>query len=97
MDYFSTGQHLVEDPSTAVIDNLLAFVINNPTLALLEFGNVIVRRDYVTNEGVRIIGGGGAGHDPAYAGYVGKGMLNAAIHGSCLLYLHYRSSISYVC
>lgn len=84
MDYFLNGKHLVNEPTTVVTETLLAAVINNPSLALLEFGNVIVQRDYDTIENVRIISGGGSGHDPAYTGYVGKGMLTAAIHG-----LHY--------
>lgn len=81
MDYFLTGKHLCNDASTIATEVLLASVVNNPSLALLEFGNVIVRRDYSSIENVRIIGGGGSGHDPAYAGYVGKGMLTAAIQG----------------
>lgn len=84
MDYFSSGKHLYNDESTVVTETLFAAVVNNPSLALLEFGNVIVRRDYHSIENVRIISGGGSGHDPAYSGYVGKGMLTAAIQGTYL-------------
>ncbi len=31
---------------------------------------------------VAIISGGGAGHEPAHAGYVGEGMLTAAVIGA---------------
>lgn len=81
MEYFSTGKHLITDISTIVSENVVAAVVQNPSLGIMEFGNVVVRRDYDTMEPVKIIGGGGSGHDPAYAGYVGKGMLTAAIHG----------------
>lgn len=81
MDYFLNGTHLFNDATTITTETLLACVVNNPSLALLEFGNVIVRRDYNSIENVRIISGGGCGHDPAYAGYVGKGMLTAAVQG----------------
>jgi dihydroxyacetone kinase len=56
----------------------------NPGLALMEAHNVIIRADAKTpaamNE-VALISGGGAGHEPAHAGYVGPGMLTAAVAG----------------
>ena len=46
---------------------------------------VIVRSDYkegVIDKGkVALITGGGSGHEPSHAGYVGKGMLTAAVCG----------------
>ena len=41
---------------------------------------VIVRTDWDKSK-VAIISGGGAGHEPAHAGFVGKGMLTAAVCG----------------
>ena len=41
---------------------------------------VIVRADW-DKSNVAIISGGGSGHEPAHAGFVGKGMLTAAICG----------------
>jgi len=37
--------------------------------------------DKVRNQQVAIISGGGSGHEPAHAGYVGAGMLSAAVAG----------------
>ena len=37
---------------------------------------------------VTLISGGGSGHEPAHAGLVGKGMLDAAVCGDVLLLLH---------
>lgn len=42
--------------------------------------NVISRRERNTNK-VNLISGGGSGHEPAHAGFVGKGMLDAAVCG----------------
>ncbi|KAJ8598554.1 hypothetical protein CTAYLR_001386 [Chrysophaeum taylorii] len=46
---------------------------------------VVVRRDYevaVKQAGkVAVISGGGSGHEPAHAGFVGKGLLTAAVCG----------------
>ncbi|WP_174803447.1 dihydroxyacetone kinase subunit DhaK [Martelella limonii] len=44
------------------------------------FTRVVVRSDW-DKEKVAIISGGGSGHEPAHAGYVGEGMLTAAICG----------------
>ena len=41
---------------------------------------VVVRNDWDKNH-VALISGGGSGHEPSHAGFVGKGMLTAAICG----------------
>ncbi|GAA0589568.1 dihydroxyacetone kinase subunit DhaK [Virgibacillus siamensis] len=43
--------------------------------------SVIVRNDVPVKGKVGIVSGGGSGHEPAHAGYVGKGMLDAAVSG----------------
>jgi dihydroxyacetone kinase len=56
----------------------------HPTLAVLDGHTIVVRRDHheVAEVGhVAIVSGGGAGHEPAHAGYVGPGMLTAAVVG----------------
>lgn len=63
-------------------DALEAFVLLNPNVGLLNVGKVVVRRDYNQFDGVKVIGGGCSGQEPAYCGFVGKGMLSAAIHGT---------------
>ncbi|ASZ12632.1 dihydroxyacetone kinase subunit DhaK [Chitinophaga pendula] len=61
------------------IDGLLA----NPLLAKLgsfPAVRVVLRRDWDKSR-VAIVSGGGSGHEPAHAGFVGKGMLTAAVCG----------------
>ncbi|MEM6389583.1 MAG: dihydroxyacetone kinase subunit DhaK, partial [Pseudomonadota bacterium] len=41
---------------------------------------VVVRTDW-TKSKVAIVSGGGAGHEPSHAGFVGPGMLTAAVCG----------------
>lgn len=56
----------------------------HPTLAVLDGHTIVVRRDHheVAEAGhVAVVSGGGAGHEPAHAGYVGPGMLTAAVVG----------------
>ena len=42
----------------------------------------VISRKEKTPGKVGIISGGGSGHEPAHAGYVGKGMLDAAVAGN---------------
>lgn len=44
---------------------------------------MILRRDWdkSTAGKVALVTGGGAGHEPAHAGFVGKGLLTAAVSG----------------
>ena len=58
----------------------------------LDCGNVVVRAQKKTGK-VALISGGGSGHEPAHGGFVGKGMLDAAVAGAvftspCQYYSH---------
>jgi dihydroxyacetone kinase len=55
----------------------------HPGLALLDGEDVVVRAGLPAAEArrVAVLSGGGAGHEPAHAGYVGEGMLAGAISG----------------
>lgn len=75
---------LIDDVLKVVPDSLEGFVRLHPKLALLEGYATVVRADIdaVRASGkVAVISGGGAGHEPAHAGYVGRGMLTAAVSG----------------
>jgi dihydroxyacetone kinase len=64
-----------------MLDGLAAL---NPGLSLLQGGTIVVRADgeAAARRGeVALISGGGAGHEPAHGGYVGPGMLSAAVAG----------------
>ncbi len=54
-----------------------------PSLTLLDLESVIVQSGLPVPEArqVAVLSGGGAGHEPAHAGYVGRGMLQAAVTG----------------
>ncbi len=70
---------------TLVVDSLDGFLRTGggANLAKLDgfpYIKVIVRTDHKPSR-VAIISGGGSGHEPAHAGFVGKGMLTAAVCG----------------
>jgi dihydroxyacetone kinase len=59
-------------------------VAANPALALIDEFHVVLRADLPLEPAQRpvaVISGGGSGHEPAHAGYVGRGMLSAAVAG----------------
>ncbi|WP_158921041.1 dihydroxyacetone kinase family protein [Acidisphaera sp. S103] len=74
---------LINDPRHVVRDMLEGLADLYPGLALLDAEDVIVRSDLPPPPArpVAVLSGGGSGHEPAHAGYVGAGMLSAAIAG----------------
>ncbi|SDG06767.1 dihydroxyacetone kinase subunit DhaL [Pseudomonas abietaniphila] len=75
---------LINDPLGVVDDMLEGAVLADQRLVLLEGENIVARRDFQAlgqSGKVSIISGGGAGHEPAHGGYVGGGMLTAAVAG----------------
>ncbi|MFD1883362.1 dihydroxyacetone kinase family protein [Paracoccus pacificus] len=75
---------LINDPRFVVRDLIDGLVATDPTIARLDGQAVILRADIPEDPAQRpvaLISGGGSGHEPAHAGYVGKGMLTAAVAG----------------
>ena len=62
-----------------VDDMLQGFVKAHTELVRVPETQVIVRKELTDKVG--LVSGGGSGHEPAHAGYVGKGMLDAAVSG----------------
>jgi dihydroxyacetone kinase len=74
---------LINDPKHVVEEMVEGLVALAPGLRRLENLTVLVRADAEEARGqqVALISGGGSGHEPAHAGYVGRGMLSAAVAG----------------
>src|SRR3954451_1170416 len=75
---------LINDPLTVVREMLEGLVDLAPGQALLESEDVVLRADLPSRDArreVAVLSGGGSGHEPAHAGYVGAGMLHAAVAG----------------
>ncbi|MFM0596987.1 dihydroxyacetone kinase subunit DhaK [Paraburkholderia dilworthii] len=75
---------LINDVSAIVPDMLDGLAALNPNLSLLQGGSIVVRADAESAAArgeVALISGGGSGHEPAHGGYVGAGMLSAAVAG----------------
>lgn len=73
---------LINAPADVVSEMLEGLVALYPGLARVRGEPVLVRADIEAVRGqVALISGGGSGHEPAHAGYVGDGMLSAAVAG----------------
>ncbi|KAE8224953.1 hypothetical protein CF319_g2238 [Tilletia indica] len=68
------------DPEHLVERSLQGVVATNPTLRCHVPSKVVYDPTW-SGDSVALIAGGGAGHEPAFAAYVGKGMLTASISG----------------
>ncbi|KAF5734598.1 putative 3 4-dihydroxy-2-butanone kinase [Tripterygium wilfordii] len=80
------AKKLINDPNDVVTEFIEGLVETYPGLQHLDgfpLVKVVLRADIssATYDKVAIISGGGSGHEPAHAGFVGEGMLTAAICG----------------
>ncbi|KXG76965.1 PTS-dependent dihydroxyacetone kinase, dihydroxyacetone-binding subunit DhaK [Fervidicola ferrireducens] len=74
---------LINNPEVVVEEMLEGMVRAFPQyVRKLEGYNVIVRADAPVKGKVALVSGGGSGHEPSHAGYVGKGMLDAGVAGA---------------
>ncbi|KAF7122116.1 hypothetical protein CNMCM5793_000072 [Aspergillus hiratsukae] len=76
-------KHFFDDTNHLVQTALHSLTLTNPSLAFDSKHKVIFRRpDASRKSKVAIISGGGSGHEPAFAGYVGHGLMTASVAGS---------------
>uniref|UniRef100_A0A8C6W2S8 Triokinase/FMN cyclase n=1 Tax=Nannospalax galili TaxID=1026970 RepID=A0A8C6W2S8_NANGA len=74
---------LVNSVEGCADDALAGLVACNPDLQLLQGHRVALRSDLDSLKGrVALLSGGGSGHEPAHAGFIGKGMLTGVIAGA---------------
>jgi len=74
---------LINNPESVVEEMLAGVVAAHPAeVRKLPDANVIVRKNSPVAGKVALVSGGGSGHEPAHGGYVGEGMLDAAVAGA---------------
>lgn len=71
-------EHILNSPKALVAESLAGLAYLNPAVSLHD--TTLVLRDPAKNR-VHLLCGGGGGHEPAHAAYVGEGMLSAAVSG----------------
>ena len=73
---------LINAPERFVADTLTAFAQVHGELVRADLDNTVcLRREPLPRGHVALISGGGSGHEPLHAGFVGDGMLAAAVLG----------------
>jgi phosphoenolpyruvate---glycerone phosphotransferase subunit DhaK len=71
----------MNDVDVILSDSLAGFATAHAGLVVLGPENKFVRRARLTPNKVAVISGGGSGHEPLHAGFIGYGMLDAACPG----------------
>jgi phosphoenolpyruvate---glycerone phosphotransferase subunit DhaK len=72
---------LINDPASVVADALRGIAAAHPDLRVDHEHRIVYRGDAPVRGKVGLISGGGSGHEPLHAGFVGLGMLDAACAG----------------
>lgn len=78
-------KHFLNDPTELVNAALHSLTLTNPSLSLDAPNKIIYRHPSnpdATIPKVSLISGGGSGHEPAFAGLVGQGLLTASVAGT---------------
>lgn len=75
-------KNLINDPENVVDEMLDGLVAERPdALRRVPDSNILVRQDAPVKDKVAVTSGGGSGHEPAFAGYIGEGFLDGAASG----------------
>jgi phosphoenolpyruvate---glycerone phosphotransferase subunit DhaK len=72
---------LINSTDDVVAESLLGVAAAHPELRIDLDNRVVFRGDSPVNGKVGLISGGGSGHEPLHGGFVGLGMLDAAVCG----------------
>jgi phosphoenolpyruvate---glycerone phosphotransferase subunit DhaK len=71
----------INDIDSVMRESLGGMVAAHPELLRVEFEPTFVARAQRAEKKVALLSGGGSGHEPLHAGFVGRGMLDAACAG----------------
>ncbi|WP_110931931.1 dihydroxyacetone kinase subunit DhaK [Paenibacillus bouchesdurhonensis] len=71
---------IINQPDTLVREMCNGIVLAHPSL-VFDSKYKIISKKIINEDKVTLISGGGSGHEPAHAGFVGKGMLDVAVCG----------------
>ena len=71
---------IMNTPETFVYDMCHGLAKAHPELEFVEKFKIVKKKE-INPDKVSLISGGGSGHEPAHAGFVGKGMLDCAVCG----------------
>jgi dihydroxyacetone kinase-like protein len=74
---------IINDPANVVTESLRGLAAAHSGLLRVQYEpDVVIRADAPVAGKVAVISGGGSGHEPLHGGFVGPGMLDAAVPGA---------------
>ena len=76
-----TIKKLINSPDGVIVESLDGLVAAHSGILALGAGHKFIRRKELKRGKVALVSGGGSGHEPLHAGFVGHGMLDAACPG----------------
>jgi phosphoenolpyruvate---glycerone phosphotransferase subunit DhaK len=72
---------LINSPETVIAESLDGFAAAHADIVVLGSARKFLRRRELNPGKVALVSGGGSGHEPLHAGFIGYGMLDAACPG----------------
>ncbi|PSK50307.1 Dihydroxyacetone kinase [Elsinoe australis] len=75
-------KHLVNDPTQLVQASLQSVSLTNASCLVDLEKQIVYAPSSISDDKVAIVSGGGAGHEPSFTGFVGPGILTAAVSGT---------------
>lgn len=78
------AKHFINDPTHLVNTALASIPLTNPSVALDEENKIVYLKPTTSTSStpVSLISGGGSGHEPSFASFVGHGLLTASVAGT---------------
>jgi dihydroxyacetone kinase-like protein len=74
---------IINDPANVVAESLRGLAAAHADVLRVQYDpDVVIRADAPVAGKVAVISGGGSGHEPLHGGFVGRGMLAAAVPGA---------------
>jgi len=75
-------RQIINDPGAAVTEALEGMQLSYPDLVAYDTDRQLILRATPARDKVGLVSGGGSGHEPLHAGFVGRGMLDVAVPGA---------------
>ena len=75
-------RHIINNPHRVIEEALDGFALTYPELVTFNNEHNLISRKILTPGKVGLVSGGGSGHEPLHAGFVGSGMLDVAVCGA---------------
>ncbi|WP_225929451.1 dihydroxyacetone kinase subunit DhaK [Rhodococcus opacus] len=75
-------RQIINDPGAAVTEALEGMELSFPDLVSYDTDRQLIVRATPARDKVGLVSGGGSGHEPLHAGFVGRGMLDVAVPGA---------------